>query len=334
MSKAKLILAGIVILFFAAGLAAWQYMADYAVSPADRSGENQVVMVPAGAGVNVVSGMLARRGIIDHALKFKLLFFLKDRRARIKTGEYSLSAAMSPLEIMGILVRGDVLLHKVTVPEGLNIKQIARQVEQSGLAGGDDFLGAATNPDFIATLGIKAGTAEGYLFPETYFFPSSVTAQKIIKAMTDRFWTVFSEEWRRRAKELGFSVHEIVTLASIIEKETAIPAERPLIASVFHNRLKRGMRLESDPTVIYGIPEFDGNITRAHLNAKTPYNTYRIKGLPPGPIANPGRAALAAALYPADTAYLYFVSTGRGGHYFSTRFADHNRAVRKYQLHR
>ena len=334
MSKAKLILTGIVILFLAAGLAGWQYMADYAVSPADPDADSQVVLVPAGAGVNAVSGMLARRGIIDHALKFKLLFFLKDRQARIKTGEYSLSAAMSPLEIMGILVRGDVLLHKVTVPEGLNIKQIAHLVAQTGLAGEDDFLWAATSPDFIATLGIKADTAEGYLFPETYFFPSSVTAEKIIKAMTDRFRSVFTKEWQARSQALGFSVHEIVTLASIIEKETAIPDERPLIASVFHNRLKRGMRLESDPTVIYGIADFDGNITRAHLNTMTPYNTYRIKGLPPGPIANPGRDSLAAALFPADTAYLYFVATGSGSHYFSTRFADHNRAVRKYQLHR
>jgi UPF0755 protein len=334
MSKIKLILAGAVILFLATGLAAWQYMADYAASPADPEAESQVVLVPAGSGVNALSGTLTRRGIIDNALKFRLLFFLKNRHARIKTGEYRLSAAMSPLEIIGILVRGDVLLHKLTVPEGLNIKQIARLVDQSGLAGGDAFLRAATDPDFVAALGIKADTAEGYLFPETYFFPSSVSAETIIKAMTDRFQTVFTQEWRRRAQELGFSVHEIVTLASIIEKETAIPEERPLIASVFHNRLSRDMRLESDPTVIYGIADFDGNLTRAHLNTMTPYNTYRIKGLPPGPIANPGRASLAAALYPADTAYLYFVATGKGSHYFSTRFADHNRAVRKYQLHR
>lgn len=334
MSKIKFILAGAFIVIAAAGLAGWYLMGVFAVSPADANAEKQVVPVPAGSGLNAVSATLARRGIINNALKFKLLFYCKDRQARIKTGEYSLSAAMPPAEIMDILIRGDVLLHKLTIPEGFNINQTAQMVEKSGLASGESFVRAATSPGFISTRGIQAKTAEGYLFPETYFFPSSVTAEEIITAMTDRFHAVLTKEWQDRAKTLGFSVHEIVTLASIIEKETAIADERPLIASVFHNRLKRHMRLESDPTVIYGIPDFDGNITRAHLHTFTPYNTYRIRGLPPGPIASPGRASLEAALYPADTAYLYFVATGSGGHHFSPNFTEHQRAVRKYQLRR
>ncbi len=334
MLKVKLILAGMLIVIVVAGLAGWKYVSHYAVSPVDPGAERQVVLVPAGSGVNVVSGMLARRGIVDSAIKFKLLYYLKNRHALIKTGEYALSAAMSPTEIMNMLIRGDVLLHKLTIPEGFNIKQIAQLVDKSGLAGGESFLRAATSRDFVSTLGIQADTAEGYLFPETYFFPSSVTAEKIVSTMTDRFHAVFTKEWQARAGALGFSVHEIVTLASIIEKETAIANERPLIASVFHNRLKKRMRMESDPTVIYGIPDFDGNITRVHLNTFTPYNTYRIKGLPPGPIASPGRASLEAALYPADTVYLYFVATGRGSHHFSTNFIDHKKAVRKYQLRR
>ena len=150
--------------------------------------------------------------------------------------------------------------------------------------------------------------------------------------MTDRFNTVFTPEWKKRAADLKMSVHEIVTLASIIEKETGAESERPLIASVFHNRLKRKMRLETDPTVIYGISHFNGNLTRKDLATPTPYNTYTIRGLPPGPIANPGAKALEAALYPADTQYLFFVSKKDTTHQFSTNIKDHNRAVRKYQL--
>lgn len=150
--------------------------------------------------------------------------------------------------------------------------------------------------------------------------------------MLSRFQSVFTKEWENKAEKLGFSIHQIVTLASIIEKETGAPFERPVISSVFHNRLKKGMRLESDPTVIYSIHNFDGNITRAHLNEHTPYNTYKIRGLPPGPIANPGKEAMEAALFPADTPYLYFVSKRDRTHKFSTNITEHNRAVRKYQI--
>jgi UPF0755 protein len=152
--------------------------------------------------------------------------------------------------------------------------------------------------------------------------------------MTRRFREAFSDAWRARAHALGMSVHEVVTLASIIEKETGDPAERPLIASVFHNRLERGMRLETDPTVIYGIEDFDGNLTRKHLRTPTPYNTYLNKGLPPGPIASPGKAALEAALYPAESGYLFFVSRKDGTHQFSSTLKEHREAVRKYQLRR
>ena len=150
--------------------------------------------------------------------------------------------------------------------------------------------------------------------------------------MVKRFWSVFKPEWKNRAKTLGFTIHQVVTLSSIIEKETGAAVERPIISSVFHNRLKRGIRLESDPTVIYGIKDFNGNITRRDLAEKTPYNTYKIKGLPPGPIANAGTKAIEAALYPAETRLLYFVSKKDNTHQFSTNIKDHNRAVRKYQL--
>jgi len=183
-------------------------------------------------------------------------------------------------------------------------------------------------------VGLDTDTFEGYLFPDTYYFPKEAGVEKIISTMVERFRAVFVPEWRERAIQLGFTVNQIVTLASIIEKETGTPFERALISSVFHNRLKKKMRLESDPTVIYGIKDFNGNLTRKDLKTVTPYNTYQIRGLPAGPIANPGRASLEAALYPEDTSFIYFVAKKDSTHHFSTNLKDHNRAVRKYQLGR
>ena len=324
-----------VLLAAVTALAGWWYLTAFASSPADPKASGQVVVVPAGSGANAVARMLASRKIIDSAFNFKLLFYLKNRTSHIKAGEYHLAAAMSPAEIIDTLIQGNVILHRLTIPEGYTLKQIAELVEASGImAPGESFFQAATATDLLSSLGIAADSAEGYLFPETYFFPAGVPARDVVAALLARFYSVFSQEWVKRSGELGFSVHQIVTLASIIEKETAVPQERPLIASVFHNRLKRGMRLESDPTVIYGLADFDGNLTRAHLNNPTPYNTYRVRGLPPGPIANPGRASLEAALYPAESAFLYFVATGRGTHFFSADFSDHQQAVRKFQLRR
>jgi UPF0755 protein len=195
-----------------------------------------------------------------------------------------------------------------------------------------NFLDAATDPETVRGQGIEADTLEGYLFPDTYYFPRGLDSATIIATMVKQFRAAFKPAWEQQAEALGMTVHEVVTLASIIEKETGAPEERPLIASVFHNRLKKGMRLETDPTVIYGIPDFDGNIKRRHLETYTPYNTYKIKGLPPGPIASPGALALEAALYPAQSEFLYFVSKKDGTHQFSRTIKEHNAAVRKYQL--
>jgi UPF0755 protein len=253
---------------------------------------------------------------------------------RLKAGEYLLSAAMPPRQILDIMVKGAVNLHKLTVPEGYSIPQIAALVENAKFGSKINFIKTATDTALANKNGIEAATFEGYLFPETYFFPREVAMEQIISAMVNRFWSVFTTEWKVRAKDLGFTVHQIVTLASIIEKETGAAFERPIISSVFHNRLKKKMRLESDPTVIYGIKNFDGNLTRKHLSTHTPYNTYKIRGLPAGPIANPGRASLEAALYPERTVFIFFVSKKDNTHYFSTNLKEHNRAVRKYQLRR
>ena len=198
-----------------------------------------------------------------------------------------MTPAMTPLQLLDIMVRGTVKLYKLTIPEGYNLFQIAELVDAANFGTQTDFIQAATDSARVRKNGLEGETFEGYLFPDTYFFPKEVTIDRIIAAMVKRFWSVFVPEWQSRAQELELTVHQIVTLASIIEKETGAAFERPIISSVFHNRLKKKMRLETDPTVIYGIENFDGNLTRKHLTTITPYNTYKIRGLPIGPHANP-----------------------------------------------
>jgi UPF0755 protein len=294
----------------------------------------KTVLVHPGQGFAATTLELQEMGIIQSPLKFKLLALIKRQDKRVKAGEYLFSPAMTPNHILNTLVSGKVQLHRFTVPEGYNLSQTASVVAMAGFGTETDFLNTAHNHRLVKKLGIDGETFEGYLFPDTYYFPKGETPEKIISTMVKRFWTVFKPQWKDRANQFGLSIHQVVTLASIIEKETGAPSERPLISSVFHNRLKKGMRLESDPTVIYGITDFDGNLTRKHLYTRTPYNTYRVRGLPPGPIANPGAKALEAALYPADTRFLYFVSKKDRTHKFSTNIKDHNKAVMKYQLRR
>lgn len=304
----------------------------YADQPAGSQTTEQLVIVHPGQGFKAFSQQLHASGIIQDRSKFALLAFIKGDDKRIKAGEYTLSAAMPPREILEVLVSGKVRLYKITIPEGYNLRQIAKLVAQPGLTTETGFLKTATDTALARAMGIDAAGLEGYLFPETYYFPKNLGPEKVISTMVARFWSVFKPEWNKQAQTLGLSVHQIVTLASIIEKETGAAFERPLISSVFHNRLQRNMRLESDPTVIYGLENYNGNLTRKHLTTPTPYNTYTIKGLPPGPIASPGIEALEAALHPADTKFLYFVAKKDQTHQFSTNIKDHNRAVQKYQL--
>jgi UPF0755 protein len=294
----------------------------YADTPANvNTSQNVIVNVRPGQTLRTTADILRQANLIKSRLKFILISRIKGLDKHLKAGEYLLSAAMPPRQILEIMVKGDVNLHKLTVPEGYSIPQIAVLVENANFGSKIDFIKAATDTVLASKNGIVAATFEGYLFPDTYFFPREVAMEQIISAMVNRFWSVFTTEWKVRAKDLGFTVHQIVTLASII-------------SSVFHNRLKKKMRLESDPTVIYGIKNFDGNLTRKHLNTHTPYNTYKIRGLPAGPIANPGRASLEAALYPERSVFIYFVSKKDNTHYFSTNLKEHNQAVRKYQLRR
>ena len=307
---------------------------QYADQPTSLDTKNRVVNIPSGQTFKVTTDILFKAGIIKNPFKFNIVARLKGYDKQLKAGEYNLAASMPPIKILEKLVKGEVKLYKLTVPEGFNIYQIAELVAQAGFAEQAVFIESATDAAFAREHGITGETFEGYLYPETYFFPKSVSTKTIISSMVKRFRLVFKPEWKEQGKNLGFSIHQVVTLASIIEKETGAPFERPLISSVFHNRLKKKMRLESDPTVIYGLKNFDGNLNRKHLETLTPYNTYKIRALPPGPISNPGSASLEAALYPAETEYIYFVSKKNNTHQFSTNFNDHNQAVRKYQLRR
>lgn len=306
----------------------------YANRATSENTDTVVIQVNAGQPFKITTDNLYAQGLIHSPFRFNLIARLKGYDKKLQAGEYLISGSMSPLNILEKLKKGEVRLYKLTLPEGFNIYQIAELIEKASFANKADFIKAATDAALVRQKLIHADTFEGYLFPDTYFFPKNISVQKIITTMVDRFWSVFKPEWKKKAQAYGFTIHQVVTLASIIEKETGAPFERPIISSVFHNRLKKKMRLESDPTVIYGIKDFDGNLTRKHLATPTPYNTYKIKGLPAGPIANPGQASLEAALFPINTSYIYFVSKKDRTHQFSTNLKDHNKAVRKYQLRR
>jgi len=304
----------------------------YGDKSANADNSEKVVVILPGQNLSTIADYLNNTGIIKNPVKFKLLARIKGCDKKIKAGEYLFSSSMPPIKILEIMASGKVRLYKITIPEGYNLEQIASIIAKEKLGTKEDFLRVATDSSFVHKQGINAETFEGYLFPDTYYFPKNITQEKIIAAMVEQFRSIFNQKWEKQAKDLNLSIHQVVTLASIIEKETGVSFERPVISSVFHNRLKKRMRLESDPTVIYGLKNFDGNITRKHLAAQTPYNTYIIKGLPPGPIANPGIKAIEAALYPADTNFLYFVSKKDRTHKFSASIKDHDKAVRKYQL--
>lgn len=302
----------------------------YLAGPADSDGEDRLFLVKEGWSLKDVADELGRDHIIKNPFLFRLWARTQGKGRNIRAGEYRISPRMSSIQILDMLTRGAVVTHIVTIPEGYTVKQIATVLERAGLGNRTEFMELFEDGEFLRANQLPGPTLEGYLFPDTYQFARGLTSRRMAGTMARRFRQVV-DPLKPRMAEKGMSVREVVTLASIIEKETGHPDERPLIASVFLNRLERGMRLDSDPTVIYGIEGFDGNLTRRHLQTLTPYNTYRIRGLPPGPIANPGEAAIKAVLYPAESDYLYFVSRNDGSHQFSRTLPEHNRAVRIYQ---
>jgi UPF0755 protein len=310
------------------GLGAAAYLA---LQPASRSAEPIVVEIPRGSALRGVAAQLEQAGVIRSARAFALLARLQRRGDALRAGEYALAPSLTPAEVLERLATGAVMTHRLVLPEGLRMEEIAARIEAARLGAADEFLAVAMDPARAAAFGVEGETLEGYLFPETYELARGVPAGDVARMMVEHFLSV----WRPiepAARARGLSMREVVVLASLIEKETGAAEERPLIAAVFLNRLRRGMRLETDPAVIYGIAGFDGNLRRVHLeDASNPYNTYLHAGLPPGPIANPGAASLRAVVEPAEADYLYFVARKDGTHEFSRTYADHVRAVNRFQ---
>ena len=317
--------------------ATYRFMKEAFVEPlSQQASELVLIEVAPGESFKQLCSTLEQRSIVRYAWALDLMARLKGSDKKINAGEYQLSASMQPAEILRKLVSGDVFKRTVTVREGKSIWDVAPLLAEAGLYSdaftADDFNAALTDKTLLARFGILADSFEGYLFPETYTFSRPIDAKAIVAAMLKEGERNWSAEWSDMLDKLKLSRHEVLTLASIIEKESGNVDEQPIISSVFHNRLRQGMRLQSDPTVIYGVPNFDGNLTKEHLETPGPYNTYLNHGLPPGPIANPGRTAIEAAIKPAETQYLFFVGDGNGRHVFSTTLQEHNEAVRKYQL--
>ena len=332
-SRAKVALAIALAVLVGGSVGAWLRVRA-SLLPAAGSGAEQIFTVSRGDSLARVARDLESVGLIRSAVAVEWLGRFRGIAARLHAGEYLLSPAQTPGEILGTLTRGAVATYAVVIPEGFTADQIADRLGQAGLVDPASFRAAVRDPAFVAEVGVPGASLEGYLFPETYRLARGLAPREIAGVMVDHFRAAWAEV-AARAAEKDLSMHEAVTLASIVEKETGVPEERPRIAAVFRNRLARGMRLETDPTVIYGIEDFDGNLRRRDLeNADNPYNTYRIRGLPPGPIASPGLGSLRAVVEPAPGDDLYFVSRNDGTHTFSRTYREHVIAVDKYQRRR
>ena len=335
MSKRGLILISALLAFFLCAFMVL-YIGYFLISPAGSDEKEEVFIVKRGSGLRAVAADLEERGLIRSRHLFVLWAMLKGGTRDIKAGEYSLNRSLPPVRIFHILASGAVKTYPVTIPEGLTAEQIADILAKKNLVEKGEFMSIVGDKTLVASYHIDGPSLEGYLYPDTYLISRDMGAKGLIDLMVNRFWHVYNSLIRDRKSAAGglSQLREIVTLASIVEKETGLAEERPIIASVFLNRLKKRMRLESDPTVIYGLKDFDGNLKREDLRTPSPYNTYIHHGLPPGPIANPGRESLSAVIDPVKTDYLYFVSKSDGSHYFSTTLKEHNRAVARYQKRR
>jgi UPF0755 protein len=310
------------------------YLWLYYHTPAAPEGETRMVSIASGTPLRQIARQLQQAKLIRHQWMFILYVTWVHPGPHLQAGEYALRATMSPAQIVTLLRLGKVYQHTLTIPEGATTRDIATLVGAKGLGNPQVILQLVHDASFIASLGLNVRSLEGYLFPNTYHLPRTLSEHALLTLMVQTLQDNYSAEIAAHAQDLGLSQHEVLTLASLIEKEARLDGERPLIAAVYHNRLQRGMRLQCDPTVIYALGEqFDGNLRKQDLQIDSPYNTYRYAGLPPGPIANPGRRAIEAAVSPAPVDYLYFVATSQEGrHKFSATLHEHNQAVYRYQV--
>jgi UPF0755 protein len=299
------------------------------------AGDEQFVILAPGTGTAAIGRRLVEAGVVRDELAFRAALWWTGRARELQAGEYRFDRPIAAVDVVERLARGDVYTRRLTFPEGLTIREMAEIFDARGFGSRASFVEAAANVSLIRDLDAEAGDLEGYLFPETYALPRETPAARVIRMMVDRFRATYVEAWRERAREQGLTTRQVVTLASLVEKETAQAQERPIVAAVYRNRLRIGMPLQADPTVVYAMQQagrYNGNIRRDDLAMDSPYNTYRYPGLPPGPIAAPGAAALQAVLMPAVVSYLYFVSRNDGSHVFADSLAEHNRNVREFQI--
>jgi len=295
------------------------------------TGSEQFVDIRPGTGTRAIGERLVEAGVVRDQWTFRAALWMSGQATRLKAGEYRFADPATPGDVIGKIARGDVFVIPLTMPEGLTIAEMSKLFELKGFGPASDFAGAARETSLVRALDPDARDLEGYLFPETYPLSRHTDAPRLVRLMTDAFDRAWSPSLREAARARGLSVRQAVTLASIVEKETAKPDERPLIASVYENRLRIGMALQCDPTVIFALERagrYHGNLHHDDLSFDSRYNTYRYPGLPPGPIASPGRASLEAALYPAKVPYLYFVAMPDGHHEFRASYEAHAEAVR------
>ena len=330
----RFLLALFLLFLIAGGAGAWFYFSLDRPYKGYTAAE-QFVEIPQGSGSAVIARRLAEAGVVEDVNRFRLALWVSGSGRRLQAGEYRFDRPMSPRDVADKIARGDVYGHPITFREGLTIRQMAALYESKGIGEARAFIAAARRAELVRELDPAAKDLEGYLFPDTYAVPRRSDADQLIARMVAGFTRSLTPDIVERAAARGLSVRQLVTLASIVEKETGAPSERPLVAAVYSNRLKIGMGLQCDPTVIYALERagrFDGNLTREDLQFDSPYNTYRYAGLPPGPIASPGRASLEAAAAPASVPYLFFVSKNDGSHAFAETLDEHNRNVHEYQV--
>ncbi len=334
--KRILLLVFVAIVLGAAGAGAW-LLSSLRTPYKGYDDAEQFVAIPQGAGPASIARRLVTAGVIRDQTTFRIELLRTGLGRKLQAGEYRFDRPMTVGEVVAKLAHGDVYLRPITFREGLTIRQMAAWYEARGFGTAAEFSAAAADPELIQDLDPQARDLEGYLFPETYALPRSATPAQLVAQMVASFRKALTPDIRGAAEARGLSVRELVTLASIVEKETGKADERPVVAAVYANRLAIGMGLQCDPTVIYALERagrYDGNIRREDLQFDSPYNTYRYAGLPPGPIAAPGRASLEAAAHPASVPYLYFVSRNDGSHAFATTLEEHNRNVFEYQKRR
>jgi len=325
----------VVVLAIASAGAGW-WVRQRLISPFRGFADDEIfVEVPPGSSVAAIANRLAAAGVLPDALTFRLAARFTGADRRLQAGEYRFSGPSTPMVVLERLSAGDVYTRGITFPEGLTIFESADVFARSGFGTPTEFLRAVRDPALVVSYDARARSLEGYLFPDTYALPRRAGADATVRAMLARFDQVLDADVRAAAAARGLTVPQTLTLASLIEKETSRADERPLVSAVYHNRLTAGIPLQCDPTVIYALMlagKWNGNLRKVDLQLNSPYNTYRVRGLPPGPIASPGRASIAAAVHPADVPYLYFVSRNDGSHVFARTLAEHNRNVRQWQV--